>query len=268
MVKNNKICRPTKEILERIANGHMKKVKLDCVMPIAPFFFPAMVALPATLKRIVDHFGLKKDDDDDYDDGGIKIFLGPRNVVKFETASHQEHYGRQVALTDFMDIARSIEGVAEDIRRDGELVKAAQRCAKNDDDDGGNLHLAVLAELYLIQPNLLYAYFVVRQCLRDESNSSAFLPRVKRATSNGVTMLTTQDQEGGDNTTETTLWVKTENICGGCCTLLLDILNVDVVFEVNKVIKLTCKSNNLDDRTIIESNKAYMIEKFNAKSPQ
>lgn len=251
-----KVYRPTRDILDKVAKGILKRVKLDCVEVVQDTsqFFPLRVRLPAPIDKVCTHFSIRCHDGGEDDNGGggddevFMLALTPTSAVQIGGYSgcRRRPY---MSLADFMDVTRSVDKVARDIKEDSQLIAAAQRCCQQQ-QTGNNMHMAVLAELYLMQNRLLYAYFITTMCGGGQ--------RRRWYDGDGVTIET---KDGGQNTTETTIRVRKDCLCNVCCAVLLSMTaGIDVTIEPKMTITLVCKSTNLDNEQLIAAQKQHMLE--------
>lgn len=207
------VCHPTPDILDKVAKGTLK-VTLSYKKKKSNYedLFPVQLYLPTTIQEICKT--LSVDDD-------CKIIIGPKFVIKTDGLVSECSY---MSLTDFIDRPKSLCNVIRDIRKDDMLLRLFQNEGEH------HVQFDAVADLYLYQPHILYAYLVIRNC--------------KSSVNKGL--VTIECQKVTKCSSETTILLKRDSLCGQCCNRLCQ-PQVDVTICNEHVIKLHCMTTSMWD---------------------
>lgn len=181
MVKIQQVCRPTRDILRKIAAGGLKNVKLDMTAPITPpSTLPTSLHLPITLQDAWQEFRnlykLKSWNSNNkwgrhrYNSSWIYMVLDGNEVTTTTDLCGERIGGSPsslcypISFSNFFNIAENVKGVASEMAADHDLVAKVTSSAGND-------RFEVLAELYLVYRPLLYAYFKIKACCSGGDNA-------------------------------------------------------------------------------------------------
>lgn len=268
MVKVHQVCRPTRDVLRRVAAGRLKNVKLDMTAPIMPpSTLPTSLHLPITLQEAWQEFQnlyqLKSWNNTINNKWGRRRLHGSTTwnylvLDDAEVTSTPEICGRDatklpllcypVSFSNFFNIAENVKRIAGDMAADHDLVTEVTNSVSND-------KFEVLAELYLLYRPLLYAYFKIKSC------SGGIRHRWKK--NKNIVRRPVVLNLAKDTITSMVITIYKPFLCKACCADLLDQVITDDVVTVclcpNGQISITADRQRVD-KDVVSHYKHEMVE--------
>lgn len=214
------VCHPTPEILGKVAKGTLKvalsyKKKKNNHEDL----FPAQLYLPTTIQDVCKTLNVEDD---------CRIVIGPKFIVKTDGVVSNCSY---MTLTDFIDRPKSICNVIRDIRKDNMLLQLFR-------SEGEHVHFDAVADLYLYQPHILYAYLLIRNCNGGVNKG----------------LVTIECQKVSKCVSETNISLRKDILCGVCCNKLCQPqVDVNICNDHRIELKSTVTSMWDETKTSVES---------------